>query len=73
MKLKVRVITNARMNLVETDEKGSLRAKLVSAPQKGKANEELIGLLAKRYNVSKSKVRILKGATSKDKLVEVDL
>ena len=73
MKFRVKVIPNARTTLVETDEKGNLRVKLSSVPEKGKANEELINVLAKHYNVKKSGVRILKGLLSKEKLVEVDL
>ncbi|MDD5181637.1 MAG: DUF167 domain-containing protein [Candidatus Nanoarchaeia archaeon] len=73
MKLNVRAIPNASMNLVETQLNGSLKVKLTAVPQKGKANAMLTEVLAKHYNVKKSKVHVLKGATSKDKLVEVEL
>ncbi|MHA1783578.1 MAG: DUF167 domain-containing protein [Candidatus Helarchaeota archaeon] len=38
---------------------------------KGAANKELIKILAKHFNVSKSKVTIIKGIKSKDKLVKI--
>ncbi|MHA1894594.1 MAG: DUF167 domain-containing protein, partial [Candidatus Helarchaeota archaeon] len=44
---------------------------LVSQPIKGAANKELIKILAKHFNVSKSKVTIIKGIKSKDKLVKI--
>jgi len=73
MKLKVRAIPNSSRILVEPQLDGSLKVKLTAVPQKGKANAQLVEVLAKHYNLKKSKVRILKGATSKDKLVEVEL
>lgn len=73
MRFKVKVIPKAKITLVEADEKGNLKVKLSSVPEKGKANTELIEVLAKHYNVKKSKVKILKGATSREKLVEVEL
>ena len=61
------------MNLVETDEKGNIRVKLSSVARDGRANKELIDVLSKHYKVNRSKIRILKGKTSKDKLIEVDI
>lgn len=47
------------------------RARLTSAPEKGKANAELLELLAEHLNVPVSSLRIVRGETSKIKLVEV--
>jgi len=71
MQIKARVIPNSSMTMVQTELDGSLRVKLTAPPVKNKANEQLVELLAKHYNVKKSAVRILKGLVSKDKLVEV--
>ena len=38
----------------------------------GKANKELIELLADKYDVPKSQIRIKSGLSSKNKLVEID-
>jgi len=44
----------------------------VQAPaRQGKANEALIGLLASYFSTSKSSVRIIRGATSRKKLIEI--
>ncbi len=42
-------------------------------PVKGKANEEIIKKLAKRFNVPSSSVRIIAGLRSKKKIVEIIL
>ncbi|WP_347272391.1 DUF167 domain-containing protein [Leptolyngbya sp. FACHB-36] len=53
----------------ETD--GSWTVHLKSLPVDGKANQELIQLLAKQFNVPKSRIRIKTGTASKTKLVEL--
>ncbi|MBD1807251.1 DUF167 domain-containing protein [Microcoleus sp. FACHB-SPT15] len=45
---------------------------LKSPPVDGKANKELIELLAKKFDVSKSQIRIKLGLSSRIKLVEID-
>ncbi len=48
-----------------------LRIKLKSAPVGGKANQELIAFLSKKLRVPKSDISIVKGQTSKSKVIEV--
>jgi hypothetical protein len=71
MKLNVRVVPNSSTNLVTSGPNGSLKVKLTSPPEKGKANKHLVELLAKHYKVSRSKVRLVSGLTSRNKVVEV--
>jgi len=73
MKLNVKVIPKSSINLVETELDGSLKVKLTALPDKGKANQQLIEVLAKHYEISKSKIKILKGLASRNKIVEVEL
>lgn len=40
-------------------------------PIKGRANEAIIGLLAKYFDISKSKIRLISGVTSKRKVFEI--
>jgi uncharacterized protein (TIGR00251 family) len=49
----------------------ALKVKLTAPPVGGEANEQLIEVLAKAAGVSKSAVRIVKGQTSKRKVVEI--
>lgn len=71
-KLSVKVKPNAKQQKVETGDQGELIIRLQSPPVDGKANTELIKLLAKTYGVKKSQIRIKSGLTSKIKQVEID-
>lgn len=44
---------------------------IISEPEKGKANKELIKKISKHFDVPKSNVRIVSGEKSRKKLVEV--
>lgn|GEM_PF-2168004 len=54
-----------------TEEVTARKYKLKSAPEDGKANQELIELIASDYKVSKSQVKIKKGLGSRYKIVEI--
>ena len=43
-----------------------------SAPERGRANEEVTDLLARMLNLTPRDVRIVSGHTSREKLVELD-
>ena len=73
MKKQVKVKPNSKRQSIEEQADGSLMVHLKSPPIDGKANQELIALLAERFNVSKSKISIKSGLSSKTKLVEIDL
>ena len=49
-----------------------LRVKVAAPPQRGKANDALVELLARTLGVPRSQVRVLKGHTSRDKLILVE-
>lgn len=40
-------------------------------PEKGKANDEIVKKIAKHFGVSKSAVKIISGATSKKKIIDI--
>ena len=71
MDLHIRVIPNARQTLIVEENDGYLKIKLNSPAREGKANKELVGLLAEKYHVSKSQVEIIKGLAAKDKVVRI--
>lgn len=48
-----------------------LKIYLTAVPIGGKANKELIKLLSEKLGVSKSKISIIKGEKSKEKVIEV--
>jgi uncharacterized protein (TIGR00251 family) len=49
----------------------ALKVKLTSAPVEGKANKELVNLLAKELGIRKRDVEIVSGETSKNKVVKI--
>ena len=66
----VRVTPHAKQNKI-TQDGDVLRVYTTIAPEKGKANSAVINLLADYFNVSKSQIKILKGETSRDKIVSI--
>ena len=70
--LSIKVRPNARTSeLLETDD-GSWRANLKSPPVDGRANAELIALVAEHFDVPKSTVSIKSGTSGRQKLVRVE-
>jgi uncharacterized protein (TIGR00251 family) len=64
---KVCVVPRASRSEIVGEHFGALKVRLTSPPVDGAANAELIKLLAKRFNVSKSAIEITSGQTSKTK------
>ncbi|GHS97010.1 UPF0235 protein [Bacteroidia bacterium] len=48
------------------------RVYVTAAPADGAANRAVIKLLAEHLGVAKSKIRIIRGETSRDKLMEIN-
>ena len=67
----VTVLPRSSRNQVVTESCNYLKVKLKAAPVKGQANKELIKFLAKKFGVAKSQVEILKGLTSKNKVIMI--
>lgn len=73
--VSVTVVPKASANKVVTevkDEETSYRIYVTTVPEDGKANKEVIKLLAKELGVSKSSLTILRGQTSRQKIIEID-
>lgn len=68
----VKVKPNSQQQKIEELADGSLIVHLKSPPIDGKANEELIKLLAKKFDVPKSSITIKSGVTSRNKLIIID-
>lgn len=71
-RLYVRVTPRAGRNEITGFTEGVLHVKLAALPDKGKANKELIDYLSKVLGTGKSSLRLLKGHTSRNKVIEVD-
>jgi len=72
MVLKVRVEPRSSRAEVVGIMGDALKVKLTSAPVDGAANRQLVEVLSKFFSIKKSAVRILKGETSKNKVVELE-
>ena len=70
MRIKVKVITNAKENRV-LEEKGGYKVYLNATPVHGKANKALIETLARYFHTKKGNIRIIKGERSKEKHLEI--
>jgi uncharacterized protein len=57
--------------IVRLDPRG-LVVTLNAAPEKGKANDELINFLAREIKIPKSAIAIVRGATSRRKTVRIE-
>ena len=54
-------------------ERDVVRVKLTAPPADGEANAQLIALLSKELSIRKSAFSIIKGQTSRNKVVEVQI
>lgn len=71
-RLAVRVTPGARVEALDVTQ-GRLTVKVRAKPEDGKANDAVIDLVARGLGVAPSRVTLLKGATSRDKVLGVDL
>ncbi len=70
--LQVKVKPNARVSSLEEVTPGVWLAQLKSPPVDGKANDELVALLARHYGCRRSAVVIKSGASGRMKLVRIE-
>lgn len=70
--IQVKVKPNSRASLLEQKEDGTWLAQIKSPPVDGKANEELLALVAKHFECRKSDVSIKSGGSGRVKLVQIE-
>jgi uncharacterized protein len=70
--IQVKVKPNARVSRLEETEEGIWLAQLKSPPVDGKANRELIELVAEHFGCAKSAVTIKSGTSGRMKLVRIE-
>lgn len=71
MRLAVKVAPKAGRNAITGWHGAALKLSVTAAPEKGKANEAVIELLAKTLRLPKSAFSVVRGATSSQKLIEI--
>ena len=70
--IKVKVATKASKNAIVGVRNGELLISVTSVPENGKANEAIVKLLSKSFKCAKSKIDLISGSKSKNKLFKID-
>jgi uncharacterized protein YggU (UPF0235/DUF167 family) len=69
----IKVVPSSGRSAWAVDKSGILKCYLKSAPEKGKANKELIKMLADALSIEQKRITIIGGLTSRTKRIKIDL
>ena len=72
LRVKVRVTSRANRARVELAGDLSLRVYVTAPPERGKANEAAISLLAKRLGIANRQIQIERGHRTRDKVMLIE-
>ncbi|MBI2774509.1 DUF167 domain-containing protein [Candidatus Dependentiae bacterium] len=70
--IEIKVIPASGTQRLIRDKSGKLKCYLKNQAEKGKANEELIGLVAARMGLAKNQVSLVSGFTSRNKKLSLE-
>lgn len=71
MRLKIKAMPGAPKNEIVGLRAEELVVRVAEAPEKGKANQELIRFLADRLSCRKNEINLVSGETSHHKVIEL--
>jgi len=71
IRLGVQVQPRSSRNQLVGEQEGCLKVKLTAPPVEGEANQALITFLARLLDIPKKNVVLLKGDTSRHKIIEI--
>ena len=71
-RIAVRVQPRSSTNQIAGERDGALIVRVTAPPVEGKANDAVRKLLAKRLGIAPGRVTVVRGASGRDKLVEID-
>ena len=69
--IEIRVKPGAKKSALKGLYGNQLKVEISAPPDKGRANKELIGLIAKEFDIKRSDVTIIKGEKSRNKTLEL--
>ncbi|WP_457643055.1 DUF167 domain-containing protein [Persephonella sp.] len=72
MLIRVKVKPNAKKEEIKQIENDLFEVRVTVVPEKGKANKKVVEVLSKYFKVPKSKIRLIKGKKSREKLFEIE-
>jgi len=70
-RISLHVYPNAPRNQIVGFNGGVLAVKIAAPPVRGQANRELVAFLSQLLGVSKSRLAIIRGHTSRNKLISI--
>ncbi|HLM84374.1 MAG TPA: DUF167 domain-containing protein [Candidatus Bathyarchaeia archaeon] len=71
MRIYIKATPRAGKNEVIKISEAEYKVKVTALPEKGRANEAVIELLAEYFGVSKSSVNIIGGKSAKTKIIDI--
>jgi hypothetical protein len=71
MRISIKVSAKSKQNKVIKISADNFKVYVTAAPERGKANEKVIELLAEHFDISKSSVKIVRGETNNKKMIEI--
>jgi len=71
VRIRVRVTPNAREAKVDRVGEASFEVRVDARATDGRANKRLVEILSEHFKVPKSRIAVVRGAKSRDKMVEV--
>ncbi|OGP91211.1 MAG: hypothetical protein A2156_02825 [Deltaproteobacteria bacterium RBG_16_48_10] len=72
MKISIRVKPNSKVSHVEEIGPHHLLVKVKCPPRENRANREVVETLAEYFQVPRSRISILSGSKSRQKIVEIE-
>lgn len=73
MIIEVRVKPRSSKEEIEKLDRNSYKVYMRQPAESGKANKKLVEMLAEYFNIAKSKVKIIKGLRSRNKILDISL
>jgi len=71
VKIIVSVKPHAKKDHIEAVGEGRYDAQIKAVPAEGKANDALIKLLADYFDITRSRIKIVSGVSSRKKIIEI--
>ena len=70
--LEIKVFPQSGRQVCLQDKAGILKCYLKSSPEHGKANEELIKIVASRLAIPQAHLKIVRGAATRKKVIKIE-
>ncbi|WP_293444972.1 DUF167 domain-containing protein [Persephonella sp.] len=71
MRITVKVKPNAKKDEIKKIDTDYYEVRVTVVPEKGKANKRVVEILSKHFKIPKSKIKLVRGETSREKVFEI--